>query len=67
MEQLELGWELGCQTQHNTMHKQLWSPSLAGKKNLKKRKQGYCSVLSKHGKLKILMPRSFPKISGRGF
>lgn len=38
MEQLELGWELGCQTQHNTMHTELWSPSLAGKKNLKKKK-----------------------------
>lgn len=37
MEQLELGRELGCQTQHNTMHTELWSPSLAEKKNLKKK------------------------------
>lgn len=67
MELLELGQEFGCQTQHNTMHTELWSPPLAGKKKtLKKRKQGYCSVLPKHGKLKILMPQSFPKISGRG-
>lgn len=66
MELLELGREFGCPTQHNTMHAELWSPSLAGKKNLKKKKQGYCSVLPKHGKLKILMPQSYPKISGRG-
>lgn len=38
MELLELGREFGCQTQHNTMHAELWSPSLAGKKKLKKKR-----------------------------
>lgn len=40
MELLELGREFGCPTQHNTMHAELWSPSLAGKKKLKKKETG---------------------------
>lgn len=40
MELLELGQEFGCQTQHNTMHTELWSPPLAGKKNFKKKETG---------------------------
>lgn len=32
MELLELRQEFGCQTHHNTMHTELWSPPVAGKK-----------------------------------